>query len=59
MALGLLLTGFEGIFVQRCEECFVCGGTVHNGMPRRIDEASLIWVEDFECRSQVIGQDRE
>ena len=59
MTLGLLLTGFEDILIQRCEKCFVCGGTVHNRMPRWVDEASLIWVKDFECRRQVIGQNRE
>jgi hypothetical protein len=59
MALSLLLTGFEDIFIQCSEECFVCGSTVHNRMPGWIDEACLIWVEDFECRRQIVGQDRE
>jgi hypothetical protein len=59
MALSLLLTGFEDVFVQCSEKCFVCGSTVDNRMPGWVDEASLIRVEDFECRRQVIGQDRE
>jgi hypothetical protein len=32
---------------------------VHNRMPGWIDETGLIWVEDFECGRQIIGQDRE
>lgn len=59
MALSFLLASFEDIFIQCSKERFVRGSAVHNRMAGWIDETGLIWVEDFECGRQIIGQDRE
>ena len=57
MTLSLLLAGLENILIQCGKECFVGGSAVHNGMPGWVDEAGLVWVEDFECRREVVRQD--
>lgn len=49
----------ENIVVQGRQKGSVGSRTVYQGMARWINQAALIRVQHFKCRSQVVGKDRE
>lgn len=55
----MLPARLEDVFVQFREEWFVGCGAVHEGMARRVDQASFIRVEHFERRRQIFRKNRQ
>lgn len=57
--MGLLLAYLQHISIQSGAERLVCRCTVDERMPRRVDQTSLVRIENLERLCQIFREDRQ